>query len=116
MTNLHSWNSEELKKLELEVKKAHKEKEVDEILNKIRSWKITKYFFFVILIASIFWFIFRVNIAQETVQVSRLDDYYQRVMEDSYIDDSVLQRYSVIVSDTLKNKNVGFRIVINFKN
>lgn len=115
MTKLHSWSSEELKILEEKIRTAVEEKEVDEILTGIRSWKVTKWLFLVILVVFLFWFLFRVNIAQETVQVSRLDDYYQRVMEDSYITDSVLQRYSVIISDTLKNKNVGFRVVINFK-
>lgn len=115
MTKLHSWSSEELKTLEEKIKAAVEEKEVDELLEGIRSWKVTKWLFFVVIICFLFWIIFRVNIAQETVQVSRLDDYYQRVMEDSYITDSVLQRYSVIISDTLQNKNIGFRIVINFK-
>ena len=116
MTTLRSWNSEELKRLNEEIQSAIKDKEVDDILYKLFSWRIFKYFGLAVIIISFFYFVFKVSITKEVMENSRLDEYYQLVLQDTYdYSDSITSRYSVMIADTLANKNFGFKITINFK-
>ncbi|HMT01815.1 MAG TPA: hypothetical protein PKD00_00655 [Burkholderiales bacterium] len=116
MTPLRSWNKEQLEGLENEIKDAKNNAELEEIKDKILSWQILKWLLLATVVFCLFYFIFKIDLTSEVIETSRLDEYYETVIQDaSFTADSVVSRYSLIVSDTLQKKNIGFRIVINFK-